>query len=69
METTKIKMALARMSRLIDDAVNLTDARKKQYKLLLNEAKDEVYRIDINPQVEVKLRLDDLEDFLKRGIK
>ena len=69
METTKIKMALARMSRLIDDAVSLTDARKKQYKLLLNEAKDEVYRIDINPQVEVKLRLDDLEDFLKRGIK
>ena len=64
METTKIKMALARMNRLIDDAVNLTDARKKQFKLLLNEANDEVYRIE-----EVKLRLDDLEDFLKRGIK
>ena len=68
MEVVKIKMALARMSRLIDQSDLLTDARKKQFREILKDANDEVNRIEANPQIEIKLRLEDLEDFLNRGI-
>ena len=68
MEVVKIKMALARMSRLIDQSDLLTDARKKQHREILKDANDEVNRIEANPQIEIKLRLEDLEDFLNRGI-
>ena len=68
MEVVKIKMALARMKRLIDDSATLTDERKKQFREILKDANDEVNRIEANPQIEIKLRLEDLEDFLNRGI-
>ncbi len=68
MEVVKIKMALARMKRLIDDSATLTDERKKQLREILKDANDEVNRIETNPQIEIKLRLEDLEDFLNRGI-
>lgn len=68
MEVVKIKLALARMSRLIDQSDSLTDERKKQYREILKGANDEVNRIEANPQIEIKLRLEDLEDFLNRGI-
>ena len=68
MEVVKIKMALSRMGRLIDQSELLTDARKKQYRETLKDANDEVNRIEANPQIEIKLRLEDLEDFLNRGI-
>ena len=68
MEVAKIKMALARMSTLIHKSDFLTDERKKQYREVLKGANDEVNRIEANPQIEIKLRLEDLEDFLNRGI-
>jgi len=68
MEVVKIKMALSRMSRLIDQSDLLTDERKKQYREILKDANAEVNRIEANPQIEIKLRLEDLEDFLNRGI-
>ena len=68
MRVIKIKMALARMSSLIDDSTTLTDGRKKQYREILKDANDEVNCIEANPQVEIKLRLNDLEDFLNRGV-
>ncbi len=68
MEVVKIKMALARMKRLIDDSATLTDERKKQLREILKDANDEVNRIETNPQIEIKLRLEDLEDFLNRGV-
>ena len=42
---------------------------KKQLREVLKDANDEVNRIETNPQIEIKLRLEDLEDFLNRGIK
>ena len=68
MKVVKIKMALARMSSLIDDSTTLTDGRKKQYREILKDANDEVNRIEANPQIEIKLRLEDLEDFLNGGL-
>ena len=68
MEVVKIKMALARMSILIEKSDSLTDARKKQLREVLKDANDEVNRIEANPQIEIKLRLEDLEDFLNRRI-
>ena len=68
MEVTKIKMALSRMSILVEQSDSLTDARKKQLRELLKGANDEVNHIEANPQIEIKLRLEDLEDFLNRGV-
>ena len=68
MEVTKIKMALARMSILIEQSSDLTNERKKQLREVLKDANDEVNRIETNPQIEIKVRLDDLVRVLNKGI-
>ena len=68
MEVVKIKMALARMRILVDNSNSLTDERKKQLREILKDANDEVNCIEANPQIEIKLRSDDLKDFLNRGV-
>ena len=68
MEVTKIKMALARMSILIEKSSDLTNERKKQLREVLKDANDEVNRIETNPQIEIKVRLDDLVRVLNKGI-